>query len=63
MVSYFESLFGSYSPIVTLVSGSAETFDAVYEVSTNWSAVFSYIMVAILLYSICRIVGLLFGSK
>lgn len=63
IVTYFETLFGSYEPIQTLISGSVENGDAVYEISTNWGYIGSVVGFLIVLYCVLRIFGAVISNK
>lgn len=63
MLDIFRNLFGSYTPIQSLVSGDPSAGDAVYTYSMDWSAIFNYIIVCIAIYSIFRLIGILLGGS
>lgn len=63
MLDYFISLFGVYEPIQSLVSGSELDGTAVYSYSCNWAYIFNCVFVAIVLWSIMRLIGLLLGGS
>lgn len=63
MLQYFNQLFGTYEPIQSLVSGSELDGTAVYTYSCNWGIVFNYIFVAIVLWSLMRLIGILLGGS
>lgn len=62
MLDTFRSLFGTYEPIQSVVSGSAIDGTAIYCYSIDWSYIFNAVLVCILVYSFCRLLGLMFGG-
>lgn len=62
MLDLFRQLFGTYTPIQNLVSGSELDGTAVYSYSIDWAYVFNLIFVAIVLWSIMRLLGLVLGG-
>lgn len=63
MLQYFTQLFGTYEPIQSLVSGSELDGTAVYTYSCDWACIFNYVFVAIVLWSIMRLIGILLGGS
>lgn len=59
----FRSLFGTYTPIQSVVSGTVEGGDIVYAYSIDWSYLFHALFVLIILYSITRLIGILLERK
>ena len=63
MVSMFRQLFGTYEPIQNLVSGDPlDPTTCVYSYSIDWAYVFNCIVVVVLFYSLCRLIGILLGG-
>lgn len=63
MLDLFRTLFGTYSPIQSLVSGDPVEGTAVYSYSCDWSYIFNCIVFAIVLYCFFRLVGILLGGS
>ena len=63
IVDLFRSLFGTYEPIQSVVSGSVENGDIVYAYSIDWTYLFHAVFVLIILYSITRLIGILLEKK
>lgn len=63
MLDTFRYLFGTYTPIQSLVSGDPANGDAVYSYSVDWSYVFNCIILCIVVYSIMRLIGILLGGS
>lgn len=63
ILDLFRSLFGTYEPLQSVVSGSVENGDIVYAYSIDWSYIFHALFVLIILYSITRLVGILLERK
>lgn len=63
IVDTFRSLFGTYQPIQSVVSGTVENGDIVYAYSIDWSYLFHAVFVLIILYGITRLIGILLERK
>ena len=63
MLELFCSLFGSYEPIQSVVSGSVEGGDIVYSYCIDWSYVFNLILVCIVVYGIFKLISILLGGS
>lgn len=63
ILEVFRSLFGTYSPIQSIVSGSVENGDIVYAYSIDWTYIFHAVFVLIVLYSITRLIGILLDRR
>lgn len=63
IVDTFRSLFGAYAPIQSIVSGTVEGGDVVYEYSVDFSYLFHAFFVLIILYGITRLIGILLERK
>lgn len=59
----FKSLFGEYSPIQSLVSGTVEDGTAVYEYSVDFGYIVHGIIIIVTFYSIMRLIGILLERK
>lgn len=63
ILEVFRSLFGTYTPIQSIVSGSVENGDVVYAYSIDWTYIFHAVFVLIVLYSITRLIGILLDRR
>lgn len=63
ILEVFRSLFGTYTPIQSIVSGSVENGDIVYAYSIDWTYIFHAVFVLIVLYSITRLIGILLDRR
>lgn len=63
ILDVFRSLFGTYTPIQSIVSGSVENGDVVYAYSIDWTYIFHAVFVLIVLYSITRLIGILLDRR
>lgn len=63
ILEVFRSLFGTYSPIQSIVSGSVENGDVVYAYSIDWTYIFHAVFVLIVLYSITRLIGIILDRR
>ena len=59
MIEYFKTLFGEYQPIQNVASVIDDGTNTVttYSYSIDWSAICHYVLVIILFYTVCRVIG------
>lgn len=63
MYDLFVSLFGSYTPIVTEACVDSVNGITTYATSIDWAYIGNVLFVLIVLYSVCRCIGMLLGGS
>lgn len=58
MYEVISDLFGTYSPVTTLISGSVEEGTAQYAVSPDYTYIAGVLLFAIGVYSVFRCIGI-----